>query len=115
MTTKNARAGKAQSRNRSPAAAPKPDDPSTWPILWRVVAPCAGSFNHDMVFIETRDEEEARNSLCALRRSWPVRIERVSCGPLPAQAASNIVLLRATNAQNPGDGRPLLAAWEAQS
>jgi hypothetical protein len=97
---------------RAPA---RPDDPSTWPIVWRVVAPTAGSFNHDMVFIETEDEEEARKSFRGLRRqSWPVRLERVSCGPLPPQATANIVLLRATNAQNPGgEPRNLLAAWEA--
>jgi hypothetical protein len=76
---------KAQ-RNRSPApAAPKPDDPSTWPVFWRVVAPGAGSYNHDMVFLETEDEAKARKSFRTLRRGrWPVRLERISCGPLPA-------------------------------
>lgn len=37
----------------APCKCPKPEDPSTWPVLWRVVAPTAGSFNHDMVFTET--------------------------------------------------------------
>jgi hypothetical protein len=112
MSTKKRTAAKAAGR-----ASALPDDPSTWPIVWRVVAPTAGSFNHDMVFVETEDEQEARSALGNLRRqSWPVRLERVSCGPLPPQAVASIVLLRATNAQNPGgEPRAVLAAWEAGS
>lgn len=100
----------------APCKCPKPEDPNTWPVLWRVVAPTAGSFNQDMVFMETEDEKEAEKSLRGLRRQgWPVRLERVACGPLPPQALSSIVLLRATNAQNPGgEPRPLLAAWGVQ-
>ena len=50
MTARKSRAKprKAQSRNRSPlpaVAAPQPDDPSTWPVIWRVVAPCAGGYD----------------------------------------------------------------------
>ena len=117
MSARNAASAAKAPRNRSRLAIPpKPDDPATWPVVWRVVSPCAGSFNHDMTFTETDDEAEARDTLRELRKvGWPVRLERVSCGPLPPQAASDIDLLRATNAQNPGDGRPLLAAWEALS
>lgn len=101
----------------APCKCPKPEDPSTWPVLWRVVAPTAGSFNHDMVFTETEDEQEAEKSLRALRRQgWPVRLERVACGSLPPKAVTSIVLLRSTNAQNPGGvPRPILGVWEPLS
>ncbi|HEY6483948.1 MAG TPA: hypothetical protein VIY54_10535, partial [Steroidobacteraceae bacterium] len=63
---------------------PTPKSVKTWPILWRVVAPGAGSYDQDMVFIETADEAEARRSHAYLRRKkFPVRLERVACGPLP--------------------------------
>ena len=112
----------ARPRNSRPAPMapvarqPQPDDPSTWPVIWRVVAPGAGSFGHDMVFTETEVERDARTQLVQLlRQGLPVRLERVACGPLPPGAVPNIVLLRASNAQNPGGtARPVLAAWEAR-
>jgi hypothetical protein len=68
----------------STAGAPKPDDPSTWPIVWRVTAPAAGGYDHDVVFLEAEQEEEARERLEAVRESgFPARLERVACGPLP--------------------------------
>jgi len=88
--------------------------PQTWPVIWRVVAPRAGSYNHDMVFIETEDEREARQQFHALRRTgYPVRVERVECGPLPAGSKANLVALRAANQQNAGEGMPKVAGyWE---
>lgn len=38
-----------------------------WPIIWRVVAPACGSYDHDMVFLETESEEAARRHLHGLR------------------------------------------------
>ncbi|HEV2268996.1 MAG TPA: hypothetical protein VGR92_06025 [Steroidobacteraceae bacterium] len=76
---------KAPSRNRSTApavAAPIPGDPSTWPIVWRVVSPAAGSYDRDMVYIETESETEARARYAVTREAkLPARLERVSCGP----------------------------------
>lgn len=88
--------------------------PEAWPTIWRVVAPRAGSYNHDMVFLETEDEREARRQLHALRRAgYPVRFERVECGPLPAGAKADLVALRAANPQNAGEGFPKVAGyWE---
>jgi hypothetical protein len=114
---KAARAAQAP-RNPSPlstATAPKPDDPSTWPIFWRVTAPAAGGYNHDFVFLETEQEAEARDRLQAVRESgFPARLERVSCGPLPDDARAALAALRAENPQNPGARmREVLGAWEA--
>jgi len=88
--------------------------PEQWPVVWRVVAPRAGSYGHDMTFIETDSEEEAMRELRGLRRSgWPVRLERVQCGPLPAGAKRNLEMLRAAGPQNAGDAFPHVAGyWE---
>ena len=57
----------------------------SWPVIWRVVSPGAGSYDHDMVFLETESEAYAVKQYASLRRSdYPVRIEQVRCGPLPA-------------------------------
>jgi hypothetical protein len=75
-----------------------------WPVIWRVVAPNCGSYGHDMLFIETADEGSAREKYRSLRcAQWPVRLERVQCGPLPANAKSDLAKLYGANAQNPGD------------
>jgi hypothetical protein len=37
-------------------------DRHTWPVIWRVVAPSAGSYDRDMVFIETPDEHKAEGA-----------------------------------------------------
>jgi hypothetical protein len=99
---------------RRPTAA-HPDRPDTWPVVWRVVAPAAASYNHDWVFLETEDEAEARQAYRNLRAGgeWTVRIERVSCGPLPKAAKVSLGELRAMNPQNPGAKmRPVLGYWE---
>jgi hypothetical protein len=85
-----------------------------WPVLWRVTAPACGSYDHDMVFLETEDEREARKRHALLRRGgWPVRLERLQCGPLPAKAGVPLKELRAANAQNPGTAmRKVPAYWE---
>lgn len=98
------------------ARATQSADPDTWPIVWRVVAPAAGGYNHDLTFIETDDEREARKRFAGLRRAgYPVRLERVSCGPLPAGAEANLAALRAHSPQNVGDqAREVLGYWEAR-
>lgn len=88
---------------RAHGAVPQADDPDTWPVIWRVVAPGRGSYDHDMVYVEVPDEPTARASFDALRADGhPVRLERVQCGPLPEGATALLRRLRATNAQNPG-------------
>lgn len=105
-------------KSNRPRATPKPvvaksRDIATWPTVWRVVAPRAGSYDHDMVFTETEKEGEARKSYGALRRAgYPVRLEYVCCGPLPKNAMRDIGSLRASNAQNPrATPRPVLGFW----
>lgn len=97
---------------RVPAPGPRAHD--TWPVIWRVVAPRAGNYNNDMVFIETDDEREARRHYFGLRSAgWPVRYERVQCGPLPTGAMARLEALRAAGAQNAGDDFPHVAGyWE---
>ena len=92
----------------------QPNEPSTWPVVWRVVAPAAGSYDHDMTFLETEDEAEAQRQLEALRCSGsPVRLERVQCGPMPRGSQAALSSLRAVNAQNPGAAmRDVLGSWE---
>lgn len=90
-------------------------DHESWPVIWRVVAPGAGSYNHDMVFLETDREREARSFLTELRAGgYAVRLERVQCGPLPAGAAGALSDLRSLNPQNPGAERTVLGCWEKQ-
>jgi hypothetical protein len=63
-------------------------NPDTWPIFWRVVAPAAGADGRDVVFTEADDRAEAQRLYDRLHSSgYPVRLERVSCGPLPTNAA----------------------------
>jgi hypothetical protein len=97
--------------------APRPNSPDTWPVIWRVVAPGAGSYDHDWVMCETDDEAEARRIYIERRRGgFPVRLERVSCGPLPKGFTSKLAKLRASKPQNPGTRlRPVLAGWEDRS
>jgi hypothetical protein len=104
--------------SRKPTVAiPEISDPSTWPLIWRVVAPCCGSHDHDMVFIETKDEQNARAHLRSLRRTgYPVRLERTSCGPLPRGADERLLELRQASPQNPGTSmRQVLGAWSDRS
>ena len=84
-----------------------------WPIVWRVVAPACGSYDTDMVFIETTDGDAAMKKFRSCRRSrLPVRIERVSCGPLPKGAMELLIEIRNSNRQNPGTSlRSIEAAW----
>jgi len=93
----------------------KRTDIEKWPVIWRVVAPACGSYDHDMVFLQTEDEQEARSRWLGLRRrDWPVRLERVQCGPLPAKAKAKLKEVRETNAQNEGaQMREIPAYWEA--
>jgi hypothetical protein len=43
---------------------------------------------------------------------WPVRLERVQCGPLPAKAKTALNQVRAANEQNPGTQiREIAAYW----
>jgi hypothetical protein len=77
---------------------PTPRDSTTWPVMWRVVAPRAGSYDQDMVFMETDDETAAREHHRALRRArYPVRLERVHLGPLPKNAVETLTKLRSSN------------------
>jgi hypothetical protein len=94
---------------------PQPNSPETWPVVWRVVAPGAGSFDHDMTFLSTEDEAEARSMYRSIRaEQWCVRLERVQCGPLPKDAERELTELRATNPQNPDTSlRPVDGFWEA--
>ena len=87
--------------------------PDTWPIIWRVVAPGAGNYGHDMVFIETDDEEAARQEYVGLRRTqWPVRLEQVRCGPLPGGAEGSLRKIHDAGLQNSGETlRPVVGAW----
>jgi hypothetical protein len=104
-------------RTRSaPRSAPNPRDPSTWPVIWRVLAPHAGSYDHDSVYIETAKESDARSCYAHLRRrGYPVRLERVSVGPLPKGAEATLAEHRAMNPQNPGTTmRPIPGAWESR-
>ena len=39
-----------------------------WPVIWRVVAPGAGSYDHDMVYLETESEPDAVKQYTRLRR-----------------------------------------------
>lgn len=91
------------------------DRPETWPCVWRVLAPRAGSYDHDMIYLETEDETKARQCHGDLRRGGhPVRLERVACGPLPVGARANLAKLRSANAQTPGTQlRAIAGAWEA--
>jgi hypothetical protein len=91
--------------------------PAAWPTYWRVVAPCAGGYDHDLVFICTTDEAKARTMYAGLIESeHPVRLERVSCGPLPAGYSESLAELRSASPQNAGAAmRPVLAAWEVTS
>ena len=105
-------------RNRSrlsTATTPRPDNPATWPVVWRVTAPAAGGYDHDLVFLETENEDQARRYLAGVRRSgFPARLERVACGPLPGDARAALPALRAESPQNPGARmRQVLGAWEA--
>jgi len=95
--------------------APKKGIPiEKWPVVWRVVAPACGSYDQDMVFLETESEKEARHQFHSLRCcEWPVRLERVHCGPLPAKAKTSLKQLRGANVQNPGTRmRKVAAYWE---
>jgi hypothetical protein len=85
-----------------------------WPVIWRVVAPACGSYGHDMVFIETESETEARSHFHGLRcGQWPVRLERVQCGPMPAKSQEKLERMRESNAQNAGATmREIPAYWE---
>jgi hypothetical protein len=62
---------------KSVCASAHPDRPETWPVIWRVVAPGAGSYDQDMVVCETADEAQARG-VYRDRRSggYTVRLER---------------------------------------
>ena len=94
-------------RNRNPKSL------SSWPIVWRVVAPAAGSRNRDMMMLQTDDEREARKRYGYLRRGgWPVRIECVQCGPLPEDARPKLAELRVANGQAQGQKRlPAIAGY----
>jgi hypothetical protein len=94
----------------------KPTDIKKWPVIWRVVAPACGIYDHDMVFLESESEREARARWLTLRRrDWPVRLERVQCGPLPAQAKEKLNEVRVTNGQNEGAPmREIPAYWEGR-
>ena len=101
-------------KTRKPSRKPRADSPETWPIVWRVAMPAAGSFNYDMTMLETTDEAEARRIWGNLRRvRYPVRLERVSCGPLPKGARKELASFWRGNQQNPGAKmRKVLGYWE---
>jgi hypothetical protein len=111
MATRNVTAPRSRS-----SSAPRPDSPDTWPVIWRVVAPGAGSYDRDMVFLETPIEADARSCCTSTRRQGlPTRLERVSVGPLPKGSEATLAELRGANAQTPGTKmRAIPAAWEAR-
>ena len=84
-----------------------------WPIIWRLVCPGAGSYDHDMVFCETTSKDEAIKQFRSLRRDGcPCRVERVHCGPLPRDFQDELQKLRSYNDQNPGTSlRRIPGAW----
>ena len=112
MATRNVTAIRSRSR-----ALARPDSPDTWPVIWRVVAPGAGGYNHDTVYLETPSERDAQHAHRQLLQSrYPVRLERVHCGPLPTGAERSLATMRKQNPQNSGDEpRPILGKWEARS
>jgi len=72
-----------------------------WRVLWRVLVPGAGGYGHDMVFLETDSEAEARKRYHgALRKDWPVCLERVERGPLPHVSEKAIAQLVAAAPKN---------------
>lgn len=87
-----------------------------WPVVWRVTAPSAGSYDQDMVFLTTTDRDAAVQQFESLREgNWPVRIEKMSCGPLPDDCLDTLRQIRAANAQNPGtEMRPIDGAWSEE-
>jgi len=87
-----------------------------WKVIWRVVAPCAGSYDHDMVFGDGLTEAAARRMFDGLRKGGhAVRLERVECGPLPNKAAGTIEKVRSLSPQNPGTKmRAIPGAWFEQ-
>jgi hypothetical protein len=101
----------ASHRDRAPQASP--DKPETWPVIWRVTAPACSSYGADWVFLETDDEDNARKEYANLRRTgYPVRLERMQCGPLPNGAMQALAKLRASNQQNPGETAPeVMGFW----
>jgi len=91
----------------------EPQHYDSWPVYFRVVAPACGSYDHDMVFIETEDEAEARSTLKGLLSGGhPVRLERVQAGPLPAAYRPTLQRQRELSPQNAGTTmRPVIAGW----
>jgi hypothetical protein len=91
---------------------PDPRRPETWPVIWRVVAPGASTYGHDWVFLESEDERNARKEFGGLRRcGWPVRLERVSCGDLPAQPHMSLDRLHTSNNTRGSRRPPTRGAW----
>ena len=93
---------------------PSPDDVGSWPVIWRVVAPQAGAYGRDWVFLETDSEAEARSHYQSKRSAdWPVRLEQVHCGPLPYGSHEALVSLREANG-GLDDGEEIrpAGAWE---
>jgi hypothetical protein len=88
-----------------------------WPVLWRVVAPRCGDHDSDITFIETEDEAAARRYFHASRcADYPVRLERVQCGPLPANARVMLKRWRDAAVQSAGTHlREVPAHWEVGS
>jgi hypothetical protein len=86
-------------------------------VIWRVVAPCAGSYDHDTVYVETESEEDARHMhRNLLRTGYPVRLERVQCGPLPAGAKTSLAEQRSGNPQELGTQlRHIPGYWTVRS
>ena len=84
-----------------------------WPIVWRLVCPAAGSYDHDMVFFETESKDDAVKRFRSMRRNgYPCRLERVDCGPLPQNYEDDLAELRSLNYQNPGTSlREIPGAW----
>ena len=99
----------ATTRSELPAEAYGAD----WPIIWRLVCPGAGSYDHDMVFLETTSKDEAIKEFRSLRcRGYPCRVERIHCGPLPQGFEDKLADLRSCNLQNPGTSlREIPGAW----
>lgn len=95
---------------------PNARKPESWPVLWRVVMPCAGREDQDVVFFQSTEEREARARFHALRcAEYPVRLEKVRVGSLPKDFQKGIEDWRKACRQNPGEMPPVPVVWFRES
>jgi hypothetical protein len=91
-------------------------NPDNWPVIWRVTAPACASYGRDWIFVETECEAEARRVFHASRcGGYPVRLERVQCGPLPEYAPQALKQLFDAHAQTAGAAMRVSGHWTVQT